>query len=166
MPRRFRAFTSVTGMVLLLPKNRRARSGSRSPHQTVCPWRSSNCARSEPVAPAPKTKIRMAWAKLYHNSNAFLRLCRQCHGIALISIQEYTYGRNSDPCCLQENQPRAAGATSQEVIGLRVRVETPAPPAFGKERFTGNLQISGLRPIPTLDSGGSVLGACESVFFA
>src|SRR5579859_2827865 len=40
------------------------------PHQTVCPWRSSNCARSEPVAPAPKTKIRMACAKLYHRVHA------------------------------------------------------------------------------------------------
>src|SRR3979490_516099 len=66
VPRRFRAFTLVTGMVLFLPRKRRARSGSRSPHQTVCPCRSSNCARREPVAPAPKTKIRMAWPKLYH----------------------------------------------------------------------------------------------------
>src|SRR5258708_12650024 len=64
--RRFRAFTFVTAMVLFLPRKRRARSGSRSPHQTVCPCRSSNCARTEPVAPAPKTKIRMAWPKLYH----------------------------------------------------------------------------------------------------
>ena len=28
--------------VLFLPRKRCARSGSRSPHQTVCPWRSSN----------------------------------------------------------------------------------------------------------------------------
>ena len=66
IPRRFRALTGITAMVLFLPRKRRARSGSRSPHQTVCPCRSSNCARSEPVAPAPKTKIRMAWPKLYH----------------------------------------------------------------------------------------------------
>src|SRR5215471_1477085 len=66
IPRRFRAFTSVTAMVLLRPRKRRARSGSRSPHQTVCPCRSSSCARRDPVAPAPKMKIRMAWAKLYH----------------------------------------------------------------------------------------------------
>src|SRR5207244_249933 len=70
LSRRFRAFTSVTGIVLVLPTKRRARSGSRSPHQTVCPWRSSNWARSEPVAPAPKMKIRMACAKLYHNQHS------------------------------------------------------------------------------------------------
>src|SRR6266436_1096706 len=70
IPRRFRAFTSVTAIVLFLPRKRRARSGSRSPHQTVCPCRSSNCARREPVAPAPRTKIRMAWPKLYHRPRA------------------------------------------------------------------------------------------------
>ncbi len=45
------------------------------------------------------------------------------------------YLRNSDPCGLQEKQPTALGATSRETLGLRVRVETPAPPAIGKERF-------------------------------
>ena len=60
----------------------------------------------------------------------------------------------------------AAGATSRAIPGLRVRVETLAPPAFGKERFTGNLWISVLRPIPTLDSGSFVLWACEPVSLA
>ncbi len=44
------------------PRKRRARAGSRSPHQTSWPWRSSSCARSEPVAPAPRMKIRMSLA--------------------------------------------------------------------------------------------------------
>ena len=68
MPSILRAFTSVTAMVLRLPKKRWARSRSRSPHQTVCPCRSRSCARREPVAPAPSTKMRMSWRKLYHKA--------------------------------------------------------------------------------------------------
>src|SRR5271157_2724416 len=49
-------------MVDFLPRKRRARAGSRSPHQTSWPWRSRSCARSEPVAPAPRMKIRMILA--------------------------------------------------------------------------------------------------------
>ena len=78
--------------------------------------------------------------------------------IALILVQEYTKSRNSDPSDLPENQPTAEGRCLAKISRLRVRVETPAPPAIGKERFTGNVQISGLRLIPMLDSGGFVLG--------
>src|SRR5258705_8900572 len=46
-------------MLDFLPRKRRARSGLRSPHATWWPWRTSNCAIREPVAPAPRTKIRM-----------------------------------------------------------------------------------------------------------
>src|SRR5580658_75509 len=65
MDQRFRAFASTTLMVLFFPRKRCARSGSRSPHQTVCPWRSSSCASKEPVPPAPRTKIRIG-SQLYH----------------------------------------------------------------------------------------------------
>src|SRR5258708_34211749 len=72
IPRRFLAFTSVMAMLVLFPRKWCARCKSRSPHQTVCPCRSNNCARREPVAPAPRTKIRMAWRKLYHSNRAGL----------------------------------------------------------------------------------------------
>src|SRR6202021_2138775 len=66
MDHRLRAFVSMTSIVLFLPRNRRARVMSRSPHQTVCPWRVSRWASSEPVPPAPRTKMRIG-APLYHN---------------------------------------------------------------------------------------------------
>src|SRR5215467_1447403 len=55
--------------------------------------------------------------------------------IALILVQEYTMERNSDLCRLREKQPTASAATFRELPGFRVRVETPGPPAIGKERL-------------------------------
>src|ERR1700735_442229 len=63
----FRAFTSKTSIALFLPKNFRARATSRSPHHTVCPWRTNNFASSEPVPPTPSTKMRIG-PKQYHNN--------------------------------------------------------------------------------------------------
>src|SRR5271167_3681993 len=65
MDQRLRAFVSRTSILLFLEKKRRARTGSRSPHTTVCPWRTSNCASRDPVPPAPRTKMRIG-PQLYH----------------------------------------------------------------------------------------------------
>src|SRR5580700_2014029 len=69
MDQRLRAFVSLTSILLFLPRNFRARSGSRSPHQTVCPWRKSKWASKEPAPPTPSTKMRIGW-QLYHNHRA------------------------------------------------------------------------------------------------
>src|SRR6201997_1588299 len=74
MDQRFRAFVSMTSIVLFLPRNRCARVMSRSPHQTVCPWRVSRWASNEPVPPAPRTKMRIG-APLYHNRCGVLVHC-------------------------------------------------------------------------------------------
>src|SRR5580700_2052284 len=66
---RFRAFASTTSILLFLPRNFRARSGSRSPHHTVCPCRASSCASNEPAPPTPSTKMRIG-SQPYHNCRA------------------------------------------------------------------------------------------------
>src|SRR5206468_12489901 len=134
IPRRFRAFTSVTAMVLLLPRKRRARPGSRSPHQTVCPCRSSNCARREPVAPAPKTKIRMAWPKLYHNPIGLFGWRLVLAPIAPLGPEAYTMAVTPTPEAYRRDNPRLQGRGPQTMMGPRVWAETPGPPVLGKER--------------------------------
>src|SRR5580700_1837421 len=69
MDQRLRAFVSLTSILLFFPRNFRARSGSRSPHQTVCPRRRSKWASKEPAPPTPSTKMRIGW-QLYHNHRA------------------------------------------------------------------------------------------------
>src|ERR1700689_2887396 len=64
-------------MGLLRPKNFRARSGSLSPQITSWPCRWSKWASREPVAPVPRTKIRIG-AKLYHSA-AKRRSLRRSH---------------------------------------------------------------------------------------
>src|SRR3989454_2485838 len=65
MLHRLRAFTCRTGICACSPRKRWARSGSLSPHETWWHWRTRSRASNEPVAPVPRTKIRMG-RQLYH----------------------------------------------------------------------------------------------------
>src|SRR5713226_7171147 len=131
IPCRFRALTSVMRIELFLPRKRCARSRSRSPHQTVCPCRCNNCARREPVAPAPRTKIRMAWRKLYHTAGPGRRQSSD----DVLKLQSGSRWRTlapktPTPGALRGENLWRQGRFPGDEPGMRVRLETAGPPAW------------------------------------